>query len=121
MRRRAYYAILKELIGFPTVSTESNLAQIDYAEELLDEHGWRTARRYSEAGGKANLLARIGPETTGGIALAGHTDVVPASGQVLEQAHQPDEWVSIKVMNDCDDFLTRIIAAVHQGRHPEVV
>ncbi|MGH8196440.1 MAG: acetylornithine deacetylase [Woeseiaceae bacterium] len=81
MRRRAYYAILKELIGFPTVSADSNLALIDYAEELLDEHGWRTARRYSEDGGKANLLARIGPETTGGIALAGHTDVVPASGQ----------------------------------------
>lgn len=81
MHKNDYHAVLKKLIGFPTVSMESNLGLIDYAEELLDGRGYRTARRYSENGRKANLLARIGPETKGGIALAGHTDVVPASAQ----------------------------------------
>ncbi|MGH8195834.1 MAG: acetylornithine deacetylase [Woeseiaceae bacterium] len=81
MHKNDYHTLLKKLIGFPTVSMDSNLALVDYAEGLLHEHGFRTVRRYSEDGRKANLLARIGPETTGGIALAGHTDVVPASGQ----------------------------------------
>jgi acetylornithine deacetylase len=81
MHKNDYHAVLKKLIGFPTVSMDSNLGLIDYAEELLHGHGYRTARRYSEDRRKANLLAQIGPETPGGIALAGHTDVVPASGQ----------------------------------------
>jgi acetylornithine deacetylase len=76
-----YYPILEKLIGFPTVSADSNLPLIDYVEELLEGHGYRTRRRYNEDGKKANLVARIGPEEPGGIALAGHTDVVPVSGQ----------------------------------------
>jgi acetylornithine deacetylase len=81
MHKSDYYDVLKKLIGFRTVSMDSNLGLIDYVEELLDGHGFQTVRRYSEDRRKANLLARIGPETSGGIALAGHTDVVPASGQ----------------------------------------
>jgi acetylornithine deacetylase len=81
MHRDDYRAILHQLIAFPTVSADSNLPLIDYLESLLDDHGFRTKRRYNDEGSKANLLARIGPESAGGIALAGHTDVVPASGQ----------------------------------------
>lgn len=81
MPKSDYRAILKELIAFPTVSTDSNLALVDYVEELLDGRGYRTERRYNEDGTKANLLARIGPGTPGGIALSGHTDVVPVRGQ----------------------------------------
>jgi acetylornithine deacetylase len=81
MHQSDYHAILKELVAFPTVSADSNLALIDYVEALLDGHGYRTDRRYNEDGSKANLLARIGPETSGGVALSGHTDVVPVSGQ----------------------------------------
>lgn len=77
MEASEYDGILKELIAFPTVSADSNLALIDYVEQLLDEHGYRTARRYNEDGSKDNLLAGIGPERAGGIPLAGHTDVVP--------------------------------------------
>lgn len=76
-----YYAILEKLIAFPTVSADSNLPLIDYVQELLDGRGYTTWRRYDEDGAKANLVARIGPEEPGGIALAGHTDVVPVSGQ----------------------------------------
>lgn len=73
--------ILSELIGFPTVSTDSNVALIDYVETLLREHGYDTNRFPNGNGEKANLLARLGPDVAGGIALAGHTDVVPVSGQ----------------------------------------
>jgi acetylornithine deacetylase len=81
MHKSDYQDVLKRLVGFRTVSMDSNLGLVDYVEEFLNGHGFRTARRYSEDRRKANLLARIGPETPGGIALAGHTDVVPASGQ----------------------------------------
>jgi acetylornithine deacetylase len=81
MESSDYSDILKDLISFPTVSADSNLALIDYVEQRLDERGYRTERRYNKDGNKANLLARMGPETSGGIALAGHTDVVPVSGQ----------------------------------------
>ena len=76
-----YYRILEKLVGFPTVSTDSNLALIDYVETLLGKRGFDIRRYLDEQGRKANLLARIGPEVPGGIALAGHTDVVPVSGQ----------------------------------------
>ncbi|HUF20338.1 MAG TPA: acetylornithine deacetylase [Burkholderiales bacterium] len=78
---RDYLPFLEELIGFATVSADSNLSLIDYAEALLEAHGYATTRTWNEERDKANLLARIGPDTAGGIALAGHTDVVPVSGQ----------------------------------------
>ncbi len=81
MHRHDYHAILQQLIAFPTVSADSNLPLIDYVETLLGEHGFLTERRFNAEGNKANLLARIGPDQPGGLALAGHTDVVPVSGQ----------------------------------------
>jgi acetylornithine deacetylase len=81
MNRPDYRTILQELVAFPTVSSDSNLPLIDYVDRVLGQHGYRTERRYNEDGTKANLLARIGPEGTSGIALSGHTDVVPVSGQ----------------------------------------
>lgn len=73
--------ILAELTRFATVSSESNVALIEYAEALLDECGYDTEILPSPDRRKANLVARIGPELPGGVALAGHTDVVPVAGQ----------------------------------------
>lgn len=73
-------SVLARLIGFPTVSSESNLALIDWVAEYLDAHEvphWRV----NEGGGKASLVARIGPDVAGGIVLSGHTDVVPVKDQ----------------------------------------
>lgn len=81
MHSNSYYPILQELIAFPTVSADSNLPLIDYTETLLNDHGFRTERRYNTDATKANLLARKGPALPGGLALAGHTDVVPVTGQ----------------------------------------
>ncbi len=73
--------ILKELIAFPTVSSDSNLALIHYAAERLEAVGARVDVFKDDSGTKANLFATIGPDTDGGIVLSGHSDVVPVEGQ----------------------------------------
>ena len=72
---------LARLVAFPTVSRDSNLALIDWAEELLTGLGARCRRTWNEDGLKANLWASFGPEEPGGLVLSGHTDVVPVDGQ----------------------------------------
>lgn len=74
-------AILDDLIGFPTVSADSNLELIAYAAARLDALGAKTEMSLDPSGAKANLFATIGPELDGGIVLSGHTDVVPVEGQ----------------------------------------
>ena len=73
--------ILKRLIAFETVSSESNLALIDYVRELLASKGIESLIVKDESGRKANLFASTGPRDVPGILLSGHTDVVPAAGQ----------------------------------------
>ena len=74
-------AILEKLIGFDTVSRNSNLPLIEWVEDYLAGHGVDSHRVYDETGEKANLIATIGPADVPGIALSGHTDVVPVDGQ----------------------------------------
>ena len=74
-------AILARLIGFDTTSRTSNLELIDYARNLLDDHGVASSLVHSEDGNCANLYATIGPNDVGGVMLSGHTDVVPTAGQ----------------------------------------
>lgn len=73
--------ILDRLVAFPTVSGDSNLALIDYAEQMLRMVGFDTMRMPDPAGTKAGLAARIGPGGPGGVLLSAHSDVVPVSGQ----------------------------------------
>nr|WP_309504374.1 acetylornithine deacetylase [uncultured Roseovarius sp.] len=73
--------ILKELIAFPTVSAVSNLALIDYAEDLLQAAGFDTTRIPDPELPKSGLMARIEGDGPGGILLSAHSDVVPIEGQ----------------------------------------
>ena len=73
--------ILKRLIAFDTVSSESNMALINYVRYLLATKGIESLIVKDETGGKANLFASIGPREQPGILLSGHTDVVPVAGQ----------------------------------------
>lgn len=70
--------ILGDLIGFPTVTSDSNLDLIAYCEELLGRAGADISVTRHPSEEKANLLATIGPRVDGGVVLSGHTDVVPA-------------------------------------------
>ncbi len=73
--------MLAHLVGFDTVSRNSNLGLIDFIAAYLEDFGIASRRVMSDEGDKANLLATIGPDGPGGVVLSGHTDVVPVDGQ----------------------------------------
>lgn len=74
-------ALLARLVGFATVSRDSNLALIEFVRDYLHSLGVSCELIYNAEQTKANLLASIGPAVEGGIVLSGHTDVVPVDGQ----------------------------------------
>jgi acetylornithine deacetylase len=74
-------AHLERLVGFATVSRDSNLDLIDYVRAELAGLGIDSQLVASDDGRKANLFATIGPADRAGIVLSGHTDVVPCEGQ----------------------------------------
>ena len=73
--------ILTALVGFDTVSRNSNLDLIAWVERYLDRHGVKHERIYDETGKKSNLWATLGPADVPGYILSGHTDVVPVDDQ----------------------------------------
>jgi acetylornithine deacetylase len=72
---------LERLVGFATVSRDSNLGLIEYVRAELAELGIESELVASDDGRKANLFATIGPPGQPGVVLSGHTDVVPCEGQ----------------------------------------
>ncbi len=74
-------SILEKLVGFPTVSRDSNLALIGYVQQLFSSEQIFTTRVYSQDRTKANLLVKIGPQDRAGALLSSHSDVVPVEGQ----------------------------------------
>ena len=73
--------MIETLVGFPTVSRDSNLDLISFVRGYLAGHGVEPHVVPNEDGTKANLYATIGPGAEGGVVLSGHTDVVPVEGQ----------------------------------------
>ncbi len=73
--------ILRDLIAFETVSSQSNRSLIDYCADLLKSAGADVAIITDPIENKANLYATIGPSDLSGVLLSGHTDVVPVEGQ----------------------------------------
>ncbi|MFM2128898.1 MAG: hypothetical protein RL477_444 [Pseudomonadota bacterium] len=73
--------LLSRLIGFDTVSRRSNLGLIEFAADFLAARNGRVSVSRNADGTKANLFATVGPERDGGLLLAGHSDVVPVTGQ----------------------------------------
>lgn len=76
--------LLARLVAFDTTSHKSNLAIVAFIEDYLLQHGVVSHRVTSRDGEKANLFATIGPADKSGIALSGHTDVVPVEGQAWD-------------------------------------
>ena len=73
--------ILNALIGFPSVSRDSNLDIVSWIESYLARHDVRSQRIPDKTGAKASILATIGASNRAGIVLSAHTDVVPVEGQ----------------------------------------
>ena len=76
--------LMEKLVSFPTVSSQSNLALIDFVEGYLADLGVASTRVPDPTGQKAALYAHLGPEIAGGVVLSGHTDVVPVVGQAWD-------------------------------------
>lgn len=73
--------ILAKLVHFDTTSHKTNLPLIAYIEQILNDATVPYTVVPNDEGDKASLFATIGPAGPGGIALSGHTDVVPVEGQ----------------------------------------
>ena len=71
-------AILADLVAFESVTETSNLDIVRYIEARLARLGIESELTFDGAREKANLCATFGPDGDGGVALSGHTDVVPA-------------------------------------------
>ncbi|MDJ0607904.1 MAG: acetylornithine deacetylase [Kiloniellales bacterium] len=74
-------AMIERLVAFDTTSRNSNLELIHDVRDYLQGHGVASQLFHDEGGQKANLYATLGPTDRPGIALSGHTDVVPVDGQ----------------------------------------
>lgn len=81
------FDILERLIAFPSVSRDGNIDLIRYVATLLSDAGIECRLFPSDNGDRASLFATVGPQGSGGIALSGHTDVVPVDGQ--DWTHDP--------------------------------
>ncbi len=76
--------LIRTLIGFPTVSRDSNLELIQFVRDYLQDLGAGCRLTYDDGRRKANLLATLGATGEGGVVLSGHTDVVPVEGQAWD-------------------------------------
>ena len=74
--------MLRRLVGFDSISRNSNLPIADFICDYLDGRGFRVNRNPSADGSKTNVIVAAGPEAAGpdreGLTLSGHMDVVPA-------------------------------------------
>ena len=74
--------ILKDLIGFKTISGENNSSLINYCENILKNNGASSFKVFDETKKRVNLFATLKAKKSNGIEpiiLSGHTDVVPVS------------------------------------------
>ncbi|MEP7324741.1 MAG: M20/M25/M40 family metallo-hydrolase, partial [Gemmatimonadota bacterium] len=73
--------LLERLVGFDSVSRNSNLPIADFIADYLDRPGVRIDRVPNADHSKTNLVVVAGPEAgagRNGLVLSGHMDVVPA-------------------------------------------
>ena len=71
----------RTLVGFNTVSANSNLPLIHCIRDELARLGVKSRLSYNADKTKANLFATLGEGKPAGLILSGHTDTVPWDGQ----------------------------------------
>jgi acetylornithine deacetylase len=109
-------ALLERLVGFPTVSRDSNLALIAFVQQHLAQAGVACELFHNAERSKASLWATIGPRERPGIVLSGHTDVVPTEGQAWTQdpfcLSERDGRLYGRGTADMKGFIAAVLAAV---------
>lgn len=108
--------LLARLIGFATVSRDSNLELIGFIRDYLAGLGVDSELFHNREGTKANLFATIGPLDKGGVVLSGHTDVVPVDGQAWTvepfRLSERDGRLYGRGAADMKGFIASVLAAV---------
>ena len=108
--------LLAELVAFPTVSRDSNLALIEFVRDYLNTLGVACELDYNAQRSKANLYATIGPMDRGGVLLSGHSDVVPVDGQTWTlppfELSERDGKLYGRGTADMKGFIACVLAAV---------
>ena len=109
--------LIDSLLGFPTVSRDSNLALIEFARDYLAKLGAKPRLVYESSRKKANLFCSLGDEgamKSGGLVLSGHTDTVPVDGQdwVTDpfKATHVDERIYARGSADMKGFIAMALA-----------
>ena len=108
--------LLQALIGFDTTSFKSNLNLIKFIENYLNQYKIKSELVYDDTKNKANLFATIGPNSTGGIVLSGHTDVVPVGNQKWDtdpfQLIEKDQKLYGRGASDMKSFIALVLSRV---------
>ena len=108
--------LLERLVAFDTTSHKSNLALIRFVEDYLAQLKVACRLVPSPDGQKASLYATIGPPGVPGVALSGHTDVVPVEGQAWDsdpfRLTDLGDRVAGRGTTDMKGFLACVLAAV---------
>lgn len=108
--------LLAQLIAFPTVSRDSNLALIEFVRDYLNDLGVACELDYNVERSKANLFATIGPSDRGGVLLSGHSDVVPVEGQAWSlppfELSEQDGKLYGRGAADMKGFIACVLASV---------
>ncbi|MGJ7614289.1 MULTISPECIES: acetylornithine deacetylase [unclassified Variovorax] len=73
--------LAQTLVRMNTVSANSNLQLIDFAQHHLAALGVKSRITYNAERTKANLFATLGEGKPAGVIVSGHTDTVPWDGQ----------------------------------------
>lgn len=119
-------SLLRSLVAIDSTSSRSNLPVLDRLEDAARALGFETRRAtWVDENGvdKGNLVCRRGPDTSGGLALVGHTDCVPfdpAWTEALAGAER-DGRIFGRGAADTKGFLTAALVAASRtraGRHP---
>jgi acetylornithine deacetylase len=120
-------AMIERLIGFNTVSRDSNLGLIECVRDYLQGFGATTRLTHDATGKKANLFATLGDSQKPGLILSGHTDVVPVDGQNWDSdpflAVERDGKLFARGSADMKGFIgiilaqaPKFLAALNEGR-----
>lgn len=108
--------LMSRLVAFDTTSHKTNIPLIRFVEDYLLQHGVAPLLVPTPDGEKASLFATIGPQDVSGVALSGHTDVVPVTGQTWETdpftVVERDGRFYGRGTSDMKGFLACVLAAV---------
>jgi len=107
--------ILSDLVSFPVLGGESNLAIINYIKNILAKNNIDYTLVHNTEKTKASIHCRIGPAVDGGFILSGHTDVVPVVGQAWDTdpfvlTEKPDEKLYGRGSCDMKGFIACCLA-----------